>query len=115
MHIPTSRGRYVIGLANVALIGLQEVEKHLDMIHICITPSTNLQTYLLEGAPQSAIKTITVDGDRITRDFAEHMEFFMVDFSSNDLLSVYVVDNNGRRLKVSGTFLLELFQRSDFV
>ena len=106
--IPTKRGLYVIGLRNLVLTGFKEQQAPTSMAHICITPAMNVPTYLLGGQPISAVKTFTVDSNTLNKDFGQEMEYFTVDLSYNEEFTVKTVDNLGRDLKLSGSYLFEL-------
>lgn len=93
----------------MTLTGFSIAEGDTEFGHICISPGTNFTTYLPDGGSLSSIKTFAIDGNRISKSFSQEMEYFKIDFTSHSYVRVWVEDNKGRTLDVSGVLLFELY------
>lgn len=102
-------GKLKIGLREIVLTGFPIVEDDTEFAHICISPAVNIRTYLPNRAPLSSVKTFTIDGPRVSKNFSQEMEFFQIDSRDQSFIRVEVVDNKSHTLVVSGVLLFDLY------
>jgi hypothetical protein len=57
-----------------------------------------------------AVKSYSVKNQVVVKDFSRTMEYYKVDFNRTNWLKVWVVDNDGQPLNVTGTFLLNMYE-----
>ena len=109
--LPTRRSRYSVALREMSLSGFHLVDDRCNFGHVLLSPGVHMPTYIPKCGAISAIKSFRIDDVRVDRSFGgQDMEFFTIDFTSNDHISVEVVGNDGRRIDVSGFILLELYE-----
>ena len=109
-RLPVMRNRYLLGLRYLTVH--HPVAKESCLYHICFDkPYTGNQTYLLNGATESSVKCYIVNegGGWVTGDYSETMEYFNADFTHSDILSLYIVDNDGVQQNVSATLVFDIF------
>jgi hypothetical protein len=106
-QLPLKRGTYMLGVNQMIVYGHEKTD---CFAHVCISPSVTQPTYLRNNTSVMSVKSYIVKKQSVVKDFSHTMEYYMVDFSYTDGLTVWVVDSEGQSLDVSGTFVIELYE-----
>ena len=108
------RKKLKIALREMVLTGFPIVEDETEFAHVCISPPVNLKTHLPNNRSLSCIKTFTIDGARIHKNFSQELDFFHINTADQmnrfgqSVLGVEVKDNNACTLVVSGVLIFDL-------
>jgi hypothetical protein len=105
--LPAKRGTYLVGVKQMIV---SDHDGTTSFAHVCLSPSVTQSTYLRNNTSVMAVKSYFVKNQVVAKDFSRTMEYYKVDFNHTNWLKVWVVDNDGEPLNVTGTFLLNMYE-----
>ena len=107
--VPLGRGQYTIGLQKILLTNIAEKEK---WSHVCVHPKINSATYISDAHPVSSVMSILTENEGAKCDLYTHNDYFDIDFTQTDQLTVNFVNNSGDIvLDVKGHMMFEIYKK----